>query len=47
MTFFSKGIVADKAEENAVTIDAVVPHHLLHSNLPGAGTLVNDVLNEV
>ena len=28
----------------AVAISAVVPHHLFHGNLPGAGTLVDDAL---
>lgn len=40
-------VVADQAEQDTVAVNAIVPHHLFDGNLPGAGTLVNDELNEI
>ena len=40
-------IVADKAEKDAVAVDAIVSHHLFHGNLTSARTLVDDVLYKV
>jgi hypothetical protein len=40
-------IIADKAEKDAIAIDAVVPHHLLDTDIPRARALVDDVLNEI
>jgi hypothetical protein len=45
--FNVKVIVANKAEKDTVAVNAIVPHHLFDGNLPGAGTLVNDELNEI
>ena len=39
--------VADEAEQDAVAVDAIVPHHLFHGNLAGAGALVDYELNEI
>ena len=40
-------VVADKAEQDAVAIDAVITHHFPHGNLPGAGALVHDIEDEI
>ena len=40
-------VVADEAEDDAVTIDAVVAEHLFHRDLARTRALVGDVLNEV
>jgi hypothetical protein len=36
-----KVIVTDEAEEDAIAVYAIVPHHLFHCNLPGTGALVD------
>ncbi len=40
-------IVANQTEQNAVAVDAIVSHHLLHGNLTGAGALVHNELDEI
>ena len=40
-------VVADEAEQDAITVDAIVPHHLFHGDITGAGTLVCYVLDKV
>ena len=37
-------VVTDQAEKDTVAVNAIIPHHLLHDNLPGAGALVHDEL---
>ena len=40
-------VVADEPEQDAVAIDAPVPHHFLHGNLTGSGALVRNILNKI
>ena len=40
-------VVADEAEDDAVTIDAVVAEHLFHRDFARTSALIGDVLNEV
>ena len=40
-------VITDLAEEDAIAIDAIVPHHLLDGNLPGARALLHYVLYKI
>lgn len=40
-------VVTDKTEYDAVTIYAIVSHHLPDGYLAGTGTLVDNILNKV
>ena len=40
-------VVANEAKKDAITIGAVVSHHLLDGDFAGTSTLVRDILNEI